>query len=137
MNAEVNGVRVLLRTLAEVRDGPFYTLWVELTHRLKRLTPQIGFRISQVADCEDACLGVGVSATREDGLELDWYVGLTTSPDNLQVTGAIAITDDTGSREVFTRSAAAANPQLAADLVRNYAAEVCAQLHWFDKPEVG
>lgn len=136
MNPETDGIRLLLRALAEVRDGPFYSLWVDLTHRLQKLTPEIGFRISQVSDNENVCLGVGVTAIREDGLDVSWSVGLSTATGRLIIAGSVEITDDNGTREVFTRSAEAASLQKAAELIRTYASEVCAQPQWFDHPGV-
>ena len=126
--SDVESVREILRTLAEVRDGPFYSLWVELTYRIKHPLPQIGFRIFQVADSAEAILGVGVSATRPDGAEIGWSVGLETAPGSLVVSASVDLSDDKGNQEVFVRRADTQSCAEASKLIRKYASEVCAEL---------
>jgi hypothetical protein len=131
VNPEVEGIRQLLRALAEVRDGPFYSLWVDMTYRVKQPMPQFVFRIFQVNDGINAVLSVNVSAYRADGAEVSWGVGLNTV-DSLNVYGGIEIDDKDGTREVFECSEIAASPKMAAEIIRRFAQEVCAQRHWFD-----
>jgi hypothetical protein len=73
-------LRAVFRALAEARDGPFYALWVHLTGVWPRPLPTLGFRILQVADSEDAILGVWVSGERPDGYEVGWALSLTATP---------------------------------------------------------
>jgi hypothetical protein len=132
MNPEIDGVCQLLRTLAEVRDGAFYSLWIALTHRVKHPVPEIGFRIYQVADADDAYLVIGVTATRKDLRDITWSVALQTARDCLRVEATIEVTDDDGSHELFARQATVATPYAASETVRAYATEICHQIKWFD-----
>lgn len=148
MNPETDGTRRLLRALAEVRDGPFYSLWIGLQKQtaaagdsretpMRHPLPGIGFRIYQCADSEEAWLVIGVSAVRRDGIEISWSVGVQTAPDTLEVIAAIENTDDQGTSTLHECSAAAANPHEASVLVRAYAQEICGQRQWFDDPVAG
>jgi len=148
MNPETDGTRRLLRALAEVRDGPFYSLSVGLQKQtaatgearetpMRVPFPEIGFRIYQCADSEEAWLVIGVSAVRKDGIEITWSVGVQTAPDALKVIAAIENSDDQGTSTLHERSAAAANPLEASVLVRAYAQEICSQRQWFDDPVTG
>ena len=132
---DIDSVRAILRALAEVRDGSFYSLYVDLTYRKAHPLPQIGFRIYQVANSHEAVLGVGVSVTRPDGTIVSWSLSIETSARSLDISGTVELTDDNGSREVFVRSAETADLQQVANLIHNVADEVCAQKHWFETKE--
>ena len=125
--SDVDGVRAILRALAEARDGPFYALFVDLTAVIKKPLPQLGFRIYRVADSDQAMLGLWVSAIRPDGPEVSWSLVLETPPGSLVVTASIEISDDEGTHEVFKRSAETAHLSEAPSLISRYAVEVCAE----------
>lgn len=125
--SDVGGIRAIFRALAEVRDGPFYSLWVELTYRIKHPLPGIGFRIYKVADSVEAALGVWVSAVRPDGAEVSWSVVLKTTSESIVITASVDISDDDGTRQVFGRSADTGDAGEASTLIRVFAGEVCAK----------
>ena len=66
----IDGVKLAIRALAELRDGPFYGLWVDLTYLIKHPLPQIDVRVFRIGDGTDAVVGVSVSAQRADGKEV-------------------------------------------------------------------
>lgn len=126
--SDVESVRVILRALAEVRDGPFYSLFIELRHHIQHPAPEIGFRIYRVADSAEVTLGVWVSAIRHDGAEVNWAVSLETVQGSFIVRGSVEISDDKGYEEVFVREADTQSCAEASELIREYASEVCAEL---------
>ena len=126
--SDVDALRNVLRALAEVRGGPFYSLYVDLSYRYKDTVPtNIGFRIDRAADNLNARLVVAVSITRPDGIGICWSVSLQTSAESLHITASVASSDDHGWREVFERSANTTDSQQAANLIRMFANEVCAK----------
>jgi hypothetical protein len=127
MTSDVGGIRGIFRALAEARDGPFYSLWVELTYRVGHPVPDIGFRIYKVADSVEATLGVWVSAIRPDGAEICWSVCLETASESLIITASVDISDDDGTRPVFERSADTHDAGEASTLIGVFAGEVCAK----------
>lgn len=64
---------------------------------------------------------------------MGWGVSLRASPERLTVHGGVEITDDSGVVEVFTLTGDPADAGEAAELIRRYAAEVCAQRAWMDE----
>ena len=130
--SDLYSVREILRALAEVRDGPFYSLYVDLTYRIKQPVPTINFRIFQVADSHEAVLGVGVSAIRPDGADVGWSLGIETASGSLVITATVEISNKQGTHEVFVLSADTTDPRQASTLIRTYASEVCAERHWLD-----
>ena len=125
--SDVSGIRGIFRALAEARDGPFYSLWVELTYRIKHPLPDIGFRIYKVADSVETALGVWVSAIRPDGAEVSWAVGLETTSESLTITASVDISDDDGTHQVFERSTDTKDASEASTVIRAFAGEVCAK----------
>ena len=126
--SDLDSVRELLRTLAEVRDGPFYALWAKLPRHSGRPMPRFDFRIYQVADGTDASLNIGVSVTRSDFAEVSWGVSLITTPKSFVVTASVEILDGDNIQEVFARSADTRDSREAARLIRQFADEACAEL---------
>ena len=126
--SDLESVREILRTLAEVRDGPFYSLWSGLPRQSGRPMPQIDFRIYQVADSSDASLSIWVSTIMTDGVEVTWGVSLITSPKSFLVTALVEIFDDDKPHEVLARSADTQDSGEASRLIRKFANEVCAEL---------
>ena len=126
--SDLDSVRTTLRTLAEVRDGPFYSLWVGLPRDNACPMPQIDFRIYQVADSADTSLSIWVSAIRADGAEVSWGVSLITTSKSFVVTALVEISDGDTTHEVFTRSADTRNSNEASRLIHQFANEVCAEL---------
>ncbi len=144
MSTETDGIRQILRALAEARDGPFYSLWLYLLERFDHLGPEvrtwlqrrpdIGFRIYQVADSDEAYLVVGASAIRKDGREITWGVSLTTREGDLLVEGTVEYGDDDGYHPLFSREAATEDPVEAAALIGDYAKQLCEQKRWYEDP---
>ena len=126
--SDVESVREILRALAEVRDGPFYSLYIELNQRIRHPAPELGFRIYKVAYNAEATLGVWLSAIRPDGAEVGWSVSLETVQGSLIVSASVEISDDKGTRGVFAREVETKSCAEASRLIREYASEVCAQL---------
>ena len=125
--SEVEGIREILRALAEARDGPFYSLWVELTYRVRHPLPRIEFRIYQAADSAETLLSVWVSATRPDGIEVGWSVGLETTPRALIIWATVDFSDDQGSHEVLELYTETQDAGEAAAQIGVYAGTVCAE----------
>jgi hypothetical protein len=130
MMSDLESVRHILRTLAEVRDGPFYSLWIDLGYRIKHPSPNIGFRIYRVADSAEAYLVVWVSATRADQVEVCWSVTIQTTHESLIITAGVEITDDNGTHQEYERTAETMDWRQACVLIRGYASEVCAERSW-------
>jgi hypothetical protein len=129
----VDGVKLVIRALAELRDGPFYGLWVDLTYLIKHPLPRIDVRVFRIGDCTDAVLGVSVSAQRADGKEVSWSLQLETATDSLLVTASVSICgDDDPYSEVFNRSASTSDVTEAVALMRRFAHEVCSERQWSD-----
>jgi hypothetical protein len=127
-------VREVLRALAEAHGQSFYPLWVELTRRIKKPIPHIGFRIFQVADSRDAHVVVWASAIRSDGNEVSWAVAVDTRDDELVVSGEVDIQDDFGNRTLFSLEERTTDPARAGELVRTFAREVCARRECLEAP---
>jgi len=51
---ELQVVRDVLRALADVRDGSFYELWVDLPQPVEKPLNKIEFCIRRIADRKDA-----------------------------------------------------------------------------------
>jgi hypothetical protein len=126
--SDLDNVREILRTLAEVRDGPFYSLYVGLTHHSVRPMPQIDFRIYKVADSAETSLHIWVSTTRTDWAEVSWGVSLTTTPKSFVVAASVEISDGDEIHEVFARLANTQDCSEASKFLRQFANEVCAEL---------
>ncbi len=133
----VGDVRVVLRALAEVRNGEFYRLWVTLTRCWPKPLPRIEFRIYPVAESADGHVVVVVDGTRPDGAEFNWGLTVTTRQHSLIIEGSIGMlpADGDGS-ELFSTSSETADPQQAADIIHAVAAEVCAHRGWLPQNEV-
>ncbi len=125
--SDVGSIRGIFRALADARNGPFYSLWVELTYRIKHPVPGIGFRIYKVTDSVEAMLSVWVSAIRPDGSEVSWSVSLQTASESLIISASVNVADDDGIYQVFERSAGTKDAKEASTLLRVFAGEVCAK----------
>ncbi len=134
----MSSIREVLRALAEVRDGDFYPLWIDVMRQVhKPPLPQIGFRIYQVADSSDAMVTVWVGATRSDGNDVNWGVSVQTDGDTLLVTGEISVGDDLGSCKIFSLSDRSTDAARTAELVRHFAQEICARRECLETTEAG
>jgi hypothetical protein len=133
---DIDSVRDILRALAEARDAAFYSLYVDLTYRFKGSVPNLGFRIHQIADSNDALLVVGVSITRPDGVEISWSLSIRTADESLVISASVEISDERGYREVFERSTETGDSRQAAALIHTYANQVCAERHWLDDTNI-
>jgi hypothetical protein len=131
--SDVEIIRNILRTFADVRNGPFYSLYVNLMNHAKNPVPSIDFRIYPVAESTQAYLVVAVTGTRPDGVEVCWSISLETEQISLVITAAIEVSEDHGWREVFRRSAHTLDSQEASTLIRSLGREVCAELRWFEE----
>lgn len=128
-----HGVREILRALAEARDGPFYNLWLDVQVRIRSPLPDIGFRIYQ-SDAIDAQVSVWVSAVRSDGNQVCWGVGVETRGDEFEVFGEISEDDDRGSHEVFWVSDRSTDLKRAAEMIGDFARQVCARRECLETP---
>ncbi len=125
-----NGVRDVLRALAEVRDGCFYNLYVELSHIVRQPPPQIDFRIRRIADCDDVIIFVSVSADRTDGINVCWSIVLETRSESLVVAARIELMGDTDVQEVFSLSHTTSDSKIAAAMIHKYSSELCLERDW-------
>jgi hypothetical protein len=120
--------RVVFRTLAEARDGPFYDLYVHLPWKQPTI-PTIDFRIFKM-DSQDAWV-VGVDGQRPDGFGVTWSLRLGVASTGFAVSAGVEITDKAGNvDEVFRLGDEATSAADAADLIQRYSTEVCAQRSW-------
>ena len=126
----LQAVREVLRALADVRDGPFYRLWVDLTSIVTTPLPAIGFRIFRVADRPDAVAVVVVSMRRSDGVDVCWSLSVETATDSLHITGSVELTTDDGIDEVFSRSRTSTDAPAAVETIHAFAREVCGERSW-------
>ncbi len=129
---DVDSLREVLRALAEVRDGPFQSLYVDLTYRFNGTIPKIEFRIYQVADSHEVLLVVRVSVVRSDGNDVDWSLSMQTSAGAMVITASVDILSERGYHQVFERSANTIDAQQAATLIHTFADEVCGQRRWIE-----
>lgn len=127
---ELQTVRDVLRALADVRDGSFYRLWVDLTYLVKTPLPKIEFRIMRIADSKDAVANVVVSLTRPDWVEVFWCLSVQTTGEALIVTGSVELETDEGSVEVYTNSQTLHDPADVVDTIHTLADRVCGERSW-------
>jgi hypothetical protein len=125
--SDVDAIREIFRALTEARDGPFYSLWVELTPSITHPVPEIGFRIYKVADSAETMLGVWVCAIRPDGAEVCWSIRVETNPGSLVIGASVEVSDDRGTFAALERSTETQDAGEAADRIREYAPGVCAE----------
>jgi hypothetical protein len=126
----LQAVREVLRALADIRDGAFYRLWVDLTSVVTTPLPDIGFRIFRVADGADALAVVSVSMRRSDGVDVCWSLSVETSTDSLRITGSVELTTDDGVDEVFSKTRTSTDAQDAVETIHAFAREVCDEGSW-------
>ena len=126
----LQAVRAVLRALADVRDGPFYRLWVDLTYLVQTPLPTIDFRIFRVADGDDAMVGVGVSMRRSDGADVGWSISVETSASALHLTSSVAVTTDDGTLEVYSKSHTSHDTEDAVETIHAFARDVCNERSW-------
>ena len=122
-------MRAAMRALADARDGPFYSLYCALPHANHH--PTIGFRISQVADSDDARVVVSVSTEEPGGVGFAWFIAVTATSDEVLVEAMIELDDDGRSSEVFERSARATTADEIVDTIGGLSALVCSQRTWW------
>lgn len=125
MTPSTDAVRGVLRSLAEARDGPFSRLWVDACHIWRAPSPEIGFRIFQVADSADAYVAVGVSGTRTDGREVSWSLTVRASPTSLTISAQVEVEIDRGFETVFEVAETTGAVDEATMLIAEYADKVC------------
>ena len=125
MTAASRAIRNVLRALAEARDGPLYSLYVDLSHRAAQ-PPTIGFRIYSVADSDEVRVALGVEWQRSDGLPVSWGVTVETAGIEIVVTGGVEIERASGYEAVVEYSDRTTDPERAPELVRRIAADVSA-----------
>src|SRR6476620_10557133 len=128
---QLQAVRDVLRALADVRDGSFYRLYVELP--FKEPIPEIGFRIYGIADRPDAFAVVYVSVTRPDCVEVAWSLSLETTDDALIVTGSVELTTDKGTVGVFNNSHTLYDPADVGNKIHILADQVCGERSWITR----
>ena len=126
-------VKDVVRGLADVRDGSFYRLWVDLTYLVKTPLPKIEFRLRRIADSKDAIAYVVVSLTRPDWIEVFWSLTVETTGEALIVTGSIEL--DTGEEaiEVYTNSQTLHDPADILDTIHTVADQVCSERSWLTR----
>jgi hypothetical protein len=143
---KMDGAREILRALVDVRDGPFYLLWVDLTDllwgrlpdavRVAAGLPNIEFRIYQSEGNKDTYTAVSVSGRRQDGAGLSWGVTLRTADHEMEISGEAAIEVRQESREIFSVSERTNDTARAAELIKSIAAQVCARREGLKAPSV-
>lgn len=130
---ELQAVRDVLRALADVRDGPFYRLYVDLPHPVKKPLKKIEFGIVRIADSKDAVAIVVVSTTRPDWIEVFWSLSVETAREALIVTGSVELETDEGTVEVYTNSQTLHNPANVVDTIHTLADRVCGERSWMTR----
>lgn len=131
---DVEAVGVVLRSLADARDGPFYDLWIELLRDQTKPQPEIGFRIFRAAMPTGATSHtvVGVSGVRSDGRHVAWTLALDVGRE-LSIVGSVEIDEeDGGSRELYVEEQAVTRADQVATAIGAIADKLCAQRHWWD-----
>jgi len=135
MSSDSDAVRLCLRAFADAQATQFLSLWGKLSQRAGRPIPPIQFHIYPSDVGRDAAYVVlAAEASRTDGLQITWSVRLNASPERLEVSGGIEVTDDDGSREVFGRTETTTNSAQAAEFLARLSAEVCAQDGYLERP---
>mgnify|MGYP000206241023 CR=1 FL=1 len=135
--SDVDIIRTILRALADVRDGPFYRLWVDLTYAVQSPQPEIGFRLRRVADSAEVSATVWVSARNSGGTDVGWGISVDTIAEHLVVSASISLTTDTGEQEVYSVQERTPCAAAAAATVVNFSHTVCSQRQWMDPDESG
>ena len=127
---QLQAVRDVLRALADVRDGSFYELWLELTYVVKTPLPKIGFHIRRIADSKDAFAIVHVSLIRPDGVEVLWSVSVETTDKALIITGTVELETDEGTVQVYTNSHSLQDSADIVETIYTLAYHVCSERSW-------
>lgn len=126
----MQAVEVVLRALADARDGAFYALWLTL---LKRGYPQkakINFRLYRVSDTAGVHIAVWVTQELPDNTEWCWSVGVTTQGDAVVVEGTVE--EDPPYNDLKTRfhlTETTTDAAHAQSLILQFAEQVCQQAH--------
>lgn len=121
--SDLDGASLLLRSLADARDGPLHRLWTRLPLESHG---RIDMRIYPIAGSQDAVHAVvGVTATRHDGRQVVWSVALDTDPSSAEVSGTVEVeAADSSFVEVFAESHQSQGTRQAAAHVRELAERV-------------
>jgi hypothetical protein len=127
---QLQAVREVLRALAEVRNGAFYKLWLDLQELVKTPLPKIEFLIRRIADSKDAVTIVPVSLRRPDCVEVLWSLSEETIGEALIVTGSVELTMDEDTVEIFTNSHTLHDGADVVDTIHTLAGEVCGERSW-------
>jgi hypothetical protein len=128
--SELQAVRDVLRALGDVRDGPFYKLYVDLPDPVERPHNKIEFRIRRIADNKNAFAFVRVSLTRADWIEVSWSLTVETTDEALIVTGAVELETGEDTVEVYTNAQTLHNLADVKDTIHTLADQVCGERSW-------
>jgi hypothetical protein len=124
---DAQSIAIVLRSLADARDGPFYELWLDQMRGESK--PKIGFRVYRAAapTDEDSYTVLHVSGVGPDGRGVTWSVSLHAS-DKLRIVGSVEIdADDGGTREAYVREHTTDDAEEAARAIAELATDVCAR----------
>jgi len=131
--SEIQAVNDVLRALADVRDGPFYNLYVDLPQPVERPPKKIDFRIGRIAFSKHAVAGVTVSLTRSDWIEVWWSLAVETTAEALIISGQVGLDVDEGSVEVYKNSVTLHDPAYILGTIHTMADQVCNERSWITR----
>jgi hypothetical protein len=130
MTSDVEAVRAVLRALADVRNGEFQRLLREFEKL--GLRPDLWSRLSRLANDRGASLGLGISAERDDGVEVNFSI-VCLVDDTLTVTAQVELTDTEGRwSEAFAVSEETNSSTAASELIHNFASDLRDQVNWLE-----
>ena len=135
--SDVEAIRSVLRALADVRDGPFYQLWVDLTYAVRSPRPESGFRLWRIADSVDVSATLWVSARTSVGADVGWGISVDTAAEVLVIAASISVTSDSGDHEVYSLEERTPSAAVAAAMILDFANRVCGQRQWMDGDTAG
>ena len=128
--SELQAVRDVLRALGDVRDGPFYKLYVYLPDPVERPHNKIEFRIRRIGDNKNAMAYVMLSLTRADWIEVSWSLTVETTDKALIVTGTIELETGEDTVEVYTNAQTLHNLAEVKGTIHTLAEQVCGERSW-------
>jgi len=121
-------IRQCLRAFADAQVTHFGVLWNKLFQRVGRRVHHTGIRVYRSDLGRDAAYVVlFVEASRSNGEDVSWSVGLNVSSERMEIAGRVEVTGDDGTRELFGHTEITSDCAQAAEFIACLSAEVCAQ----------
>jgi len=121
---------VIFRALAVARDEAFYRLALSLPDTVTQSPYGPTFRIFKVFESLESLVVVAVAGSRPDGIDVCWSLVVRASDAKILVEATVELTDEEGTRDVYSQSHSTLDAVTAARLIGECSADVCAQTHW-------